>query len=79
MPATIPGNTPAPAPQKPAQSAIAPWALDRATTIVAAAQGRPYLVAIRDIAELLMFTRAEGVREGWRQSSNATWTPKEPA
>lgn len=69
MPATIPGNTPAPVPAGLAQRAFAPWAIDRATSIIAAAHGRPYLAAVRDIAELLELTRSEGMRDGFRQAN----------
>lgn len=67
MPATIPGNTPAPAPASPTRQVFEPWALDRATDIIAAARGAPYLVAVRDIALTLMSTRSEGVLDGLRQ------------
>lgn len=69
MPATIPGNTPAPAPARPAHSGIDPWAMERANDIIAAARSVPYVAALKDIALTLMLTRAEGVRDGLRQCS----------
>lgn len=45
-------------------SAIEPWALSLATSLIATAHGRPYADALHDIALELMVTRARGKLEG---------------